>query len=70
MAGPVEHYKIVIIGKTNFSGTEDRVPNLVRPMLEQGRLSSLGKCDADRGAPANFALNPRGAPVKIDNRLY
>ena len=39
-------------------------------MLEQGRLSSLGKGEADRGTLTDFALNPGGAPVKIDNRLY
>ncbi len=38
--------------------------------LGEGRLCSLGKSEAYGGAPANFALNPGGAPVKIDNRLY
>src|SRR6266700_2009271 len=38
--------------------------------LGEGRLRSLGKSEADDGTPTDFALNPGGAPVKIDNRLY
>jgi hypothetical protein len=32
-------------------------------------LCSFGKSDADCSTPTGFALNPGGAPMKIDNRL-
>jgi hypothetical protein len=55
------HYRIVMDWQDKFL-----VPTPSHE-LDGGRLCSLGKNETNGGAVTDFALNPGGAAVKIDN---